>query len=326
MTGAVLTPDSKQAPGAALSRLPKADRLAGFSIPLACFVFLLKYWAYYLTDSVALYSDALECVINIIAAAAAFWAISVSSKPADHNHPFGHYKAEYFSAVFEGILIILAAGLIIYEAWQTLRSPMQELSAPWAGLAINLFAGLINAAWAYILIFQGRKHRSPALEADGHHLVSDVVTSAGVVVGLSAAMLTGWTILDPLLALCVAVQILWQGWRVLYNSAQGLMDVGLNDKETAQIRQIISAHAAGALEAHDLRSRVAGRLTFIEFHLVVPSSMTVGEAHKICDRLEQALQQELGYAHIIIHVEPEAEAKLHKDKTKLSHDKTVPIA
>jgi len=292
----------------------KISRLAILSLPIACAVFALKYWAYWLTGSVALYSDALECVINIIAAAIALWAISVSARPADHNHPFGHEKAEYFSAVIEGILIILAAGLIIFEAWHSLIAPPQDLTAPWPGLAINLFAGLINAGWAWLLIHRGRKSRSPALEADGHHLFSDVVTSAGVVIGLSAAVLTGWTILDPLLAFCVALQILWQGWRVLYRSAQGLMDIGLDDQETEQIRKTISAHAEGALEAHDLRCRQAGRLVFIEFHLVVPSDMTVGESHKICDRIEQALQKELGYTHIIIHVEPEEEAKLHVRK------------
>jgi len=308
----------------------KIGQLATFSLPIACVVFLLKYWAYYLTGSVALYSDALECIINIIAAGVALWAISVSGRPADHNHPFGHYKAEYFSAVFEGVLIILAAGLIIYEAWHSLIAPPRNLTAPWPGLAINLFAGLINAVWAWVLIRSGRKSRSPALEADGHHLVSDVVTSAGVVIGLGAAVLTGWTILDPLLAICVALQILWQGWHVLYNSAQGLMDIGLDDKETEQIRRIISAHANGALEAHDLRCRAAGRLTFIEFHLVVPGSMTVETSHKICDRIEQALQKELGYAHIIIHVEPEEEAKLRSHKSgprlSLSDQPDVPFA
>lgn len=305
------------------------SRLAALSIPIACFIFLLKYCAYYLTDSVALYSDALESVVNIAAAAAAWWAISISRKPADSNHPFGHHKAEYFSAVFEGILIILAAAMIIMQAWHALQNPAHSLHQPLPGLAVNLLAAAVNAAWAFILIRAGKKSRSPALEADGRHLVSDVITSFGVLIGLAAALLTGWTILDPLLALAVAGQIVLQGFHVLYNSAQGLMDAGLDEKETEQIRRLISAHADGALEAHDLRSRLAGRLTFIEFHLVVPSAMTVGKAHKICDRVEQALQKELGYAHIIIHIEPEDEAKLHispDDKTRLLLSKSVPFA
>jgi len=288
----------------------KVGSLAALSVPVACLVFALKYCAYYLTDSVALYSDALESVVNIVAAVAAWWAICVSQKPADTNHPFGHYKAEYFSAVFEGLLIILAAFLILYQAWGALVNSAHKLQQPQLGLAVNIFSGLINAAWAFILINRGKKHRSPALEADGRHLVTDVITSFGVVIGLAAALLTGWTVLDPLLAIAVALQILWQGAQLLYKSAQGLMDIGLNAEETAQIRKIISNHAEGAIEAHDLRSRMAGRLVFMEFHLVVPANMTVGKAHKICDRVEQALHKKLGAAHIVIHIEPEDEAKL----------------
>lgn len=301
----------------------KAGSLAALSIPIACLVFALKYCAYYLTDSVALYSDALESVVNIIAAAAAWWAICISQKPADTNHPFGHYKAEYFSAVFEGLLIIFAAVLIIHQAWAALQDPAHRLQQPQLGLAINIFAAFINAAWAFILIKRGKSSRSPALEADGRHLITDVVTSLGVIAGLLAALATGRTALDPLLAIAVALQILWQGGRLLYKSAQGLMDIGLSAEETQQIRAIISTHGAGALEAHDLRSRMAGRLVFVEFHLVVPAGMTVGKAHAICDRLEQALHKKLGHAHIIIHVEPENEAKLSA-KLPLS-GKTIPL-
>jgi len=288
----------------------KAGTLAALSIPVAVLVFALKYCAYYLTDSVALYSDALESVVNIAAAAAAWWAICISQKPADTNHPFGHHKAEYFSAVFEAVLIILAAFLIIYQAWGAFTNPAHNLQQPELGLGVNIFSGFINAGWAFILIKQGKSRRSPALTADGRHLVSDVISSFGVLVGLLAALLTGWTILDPLLAIAVAAQILWQGAALLYKSAQGLMDIGLSARETAQIRAIISSHAKGAIEAHDLRSRQAGRLVFVEFHLVVPADMKVGTAHKICDHIEQALHKKLGAAQITIHVEPEEEAKL----------------
>lgn len=287
----------------------KAESAAALSVPIACLVFALKYYGYYITDSIALYSDALESIVNIVAAIAALWAVSFSQKPADSSHPFGHYKAEYFSAVFEAVLIILAAALIIWQAWAAINNPDHNLQQPRLGLAVTMFATFINAAWAFILIKQGRKNRSPALEADGIHLVTDVVTSAGVVIGLFAAMLTGWTILDPLLAIAVALQILWHGWQLLYRSSQGLMDVGLNEDETNQIHEIITANAAGALEAHDLRSRQSGRVIFIEFHLVVPSQMTVKNAHKICDNIEQALHKKFETARIIIHIEPENEAK-----------------
>lgn len=294
----------------------RITRMAIISIPVAILVFALKYLAYYLTGSVALYSDALESIVNVIAAIAALCAIWFSMKPADENHPFGHHKAEYFSAVLEGALIILAALLIIHQAWDALKYP-RMLEEPMLGLAINLIAAIINALWAFLLIRSGKKHRSPALEADGRHLRIDVTTSAGVLIGLVAAIWTGWAILDPLIAIIVAMHILWQGWKVINSSVQGLMDVGVEIEETMRIRSTISAYAEGAIEAHDLRTRIAGRVTFIEFHLVVPSAMTVGHAHIICDRIEDALRDEIENARVVIHVEPEGEAKLPPGTTTL---------
>lgn len=294
----------------------KVKRMALVSIPVAIVVFALKYVAYSLTGSVALYSDALESIVNVIAAIAAWWAVWLSMKPADSNHPFGHHKAEYFSAVFEGALIILAAVLIIHQAWDAIKHPVM-LEQPGPGLAINLAAGLINAGWAFLLIRASKKHRSPALAADGQHLLTDVVTSFGVLIGLVAALVSGWAILDPLLAIIVAFHILWQGWKVINSSVQGLMDVGVEVEEGIRIRNIISAHAEGAIEAHDLRTRIAGRVTFIEFHLVVPSDMTVGHAHSICDRIEDALLNDIDNARVIIHVEPENEAKLPPGTTSV---------
>ncbi|SPL66009.1 Cobalt-zinc-cadmium resistance protein [Ochrobactrum soli] len=269
----------------------------------------LKYVAYLLTGSVALYSDALESIVNVIASMGAWWAISVSYKPADENHPFGHHKAEYISAVVEGVLISVAALLIFREAWFALETPRQ-LEEPWLGLGINAVAAAINAVWAMLLIRIGRSARSPALEADGKHIMTDVVTSAGVLVGLVGAIVTGWAILDPLLAIVVALNILWQGWHVINSSVQGLMDIGVEPVEEMRIRDVISANAAGAIEVHDLKTRIAGRVTFIEFHLVVAANMSVGDAHVICDRIEDALKQQISSARVVIHVEPEDEAKL----------------
>lgn len=284
-------------------------RLAAWSIVIAFGVMGLKFVAWWMTGSVALYSDALESIVNVIAATAALWAISVSHKPADQDHQYGHHKAEYFSAVLEGILIVVAALLIIAEVWRSWQAPA-ILDQPWQGLAVNGLAAAINCFWALLLIRIGRKDKSPALEADGHHIMTDVVTSVGVIVGLVAAVLTGWQFLDPLLAFIVAINILWQGSKVITSSLGGLMDQAVSVEEHMQIRDIISANSRGALEVHDLKTRIAGRATFIEFHMVVDESMTVGESHAICDRIEEALEQEIPSVRVVIHVEPDGEAKL----------------
>ncbi|EJF77277.1 cation diffusion facilitator family transporter [Bartonella sp. DB5-6] len=280
-----------------------------YSIFVACIVFALKYWAYYITDSVALYSDALESIVNILAALAAWWAVKISMKPADHDHPFGHHKAEYFSAILEGILIIIAAIIILREAWVAL-STVKLLQKPGIWLVIHLVASVINYMWGWILMKQGKIHRSPALKADGIHFITDVFTSLAILIGLVAGFVGGWSVLDPILAIIVAVNILLQGWKVIRSAIQGLMDVGVELNETMRIRELISANAHGALEVHDLLTRVSGRVTFIEFHLVVPAAMSVGEAHQICDKIEGVLQKEFDNVRISIHVEPEDEAKL----------------
>ena len=287
----------------------KVARLAFWSIVVAFVVLGLKLLAWWLTGSVALYSDALESTVNVIAALAAFWAIRVSHTPADQDHPFGHHKAEYFSAVLEGVLIVLAALLILVEVWRSWASPA-SLDQPWPGLAINSVASVVNLIWAQLLIRTGRTERSPALVADGRHIMTDVVTSVGVVAGLIAAVLTGWRILDPVLAVIVALNILWQGWHVIGSSVQGLMDRAVDKDEHIRIRDIISANSRGAMEVHDLKTRIAGRATFIEFHLIVDGEMSVRESHVICDRIEEALKAEIPSVRITIHVEPDDEAKL----------------
>ena len=235
----------------------KAASLAFWSIVVALGVLGLKAFAWRITGSVALYSDALESIVNVIAAAAAFWAIQISHKPADSDHQHGHHKAEYFSAVLEGVLIVLAALMIVAAAWEALLRP-QPLQQPWEGLAVNGFASLINAVWAFILIRTGRAERSPALVADGQHIMTDVVTSIGVIVGLIAVVFTGYGVLDPLLAILVALNILYQGWRVIGGSLSGLMDKAVPLEDNMHIRDIISANSKGALEVHDLKTRTAG--------------------------------------------------------------------
>ncbi len=287
----------------------RVARLAFRSIVISVAVLALKAVAWWITGSVALYSDALESIVNVIAAGAALWAIKVSHKPADRDHQHGHHKAEYFSAVLEGVLIVVAALLILTEVWHALRNPA-PMEQPWNGLAINGVATVINAGWATILLRAGRANRSPALTADGRHIMTDVVTSVGVIAGLVGAIVTGWHLLDPLLAIVVALNILWQGWQLSVSSLDGLMDRAVDVDERVRIRDIISTNSNGALEVHDLKTRIAGRATFIEFHLVVDAAMSVGASHVICDRIEEALRAEIPSVRVIIHVEPDDEAKL----------------
>ncbi|MET0742524.1 MAG: cation diffusion facilitator family transporter, partial [Microvirga sp.] len=288
--------------------MDRLQTLALGSIGVGTLVLALKYAAFHVTGSVALYSDALESIINVATAVVAFFAIRVSATPPDSNHPYGHHKAEYFSAVLEGVLIILAALSILHEAYGGILAP-KALEAPGLGLAINGVASLVNAAWSWTLIRQGRRLRSPALVADGRHLLTDVVTSAGVILGIGLSVATGWTILDPVLAAAVAANILWSGWGLVKESLSSLMDEALPEAMLVRVREAISANADGAIEAHDLRTRHAGRMTFIDFHLVVPGGMSVTDAHDICDRLERALRIEIEDALITIHVEPDAKAK-----------------
>jgi cation diffusion facilitator family transporter len=283
-------------------------KLAVGSIVVGVLVLGLKFLAYWLTGSIALFSDALESTVNVATAVAALLAVRLAAQPADARHPFGHHKVEYFSAVAEGVLIVLAAILILREAFHGLVHP-RMIAAPFQGLLLTALASAINAIWCWVLIAQGRKLRSPALVADGWHLFTDVVSSAAVIVGLLLAVATGWTVLDPVLAILVAINILWAGWGVLKESVGGLMDEAVPDRTLARIREVIAAHAQGALEAHDVRTRHAGRATFIEFHLVVPGGMSVSAAHDICDRIENALKAEHEDAFVTIHVEPEDKAK-----------------
>ncbi|NNU81854.1 cation transporter [Halovulum dunhuangense] len=291
--------------------MPTASRALKFafgSILVALAVMGLKFLAWALTGSVALYSDALESVVNLVSASVALWAVHYASRPADHNHPFGHHKAEYFSAVFVGVMIVVAALFIVREALAGLADP-QPIDQPLLGMAINAGAAVVNAAWALTLIRFGRAERSPALVADGKHIMADVMTSVGVLVGLLLVLVTGLYAFDSILALIVGVNVLWEGWKVIAGSVGGLMDVAVDPAEAARIRAVIRDSAGGAIEVHDLKTRHAGPATFIEFHLVVDGDMTVTESHGICDRLEAALAREMPGARVTIHVEP-----AHKQK------------
>jgi cation diffusion facilitator family transporter len=288
----------------------QAQGMAAGSILVGLIVLALKTAAWYVTGSAALFSDAAESVVNVAAAGVALLALRMAARPADANHPYGHDKAEFFAAVIEGSLIVLAAALIVNQAWNSYLNPA-PLEQVGIGLMLNAGSSVLNMVWAMLLLRRGRALRSPALMADGRHLMSDVVTSAGVLAGVGLVMATGLIWLDPAVAVLAAAYVLVSGILVIKGSVGGLMDAAPAEEIVGRIRTLVGEHAAGAIEAHDLRTRHAGRLTFLEFHLVVPGAMAVQEAHDICDRIEAALKAEMDGLMITIHVEPEAKAKHH---------------
>lgn len=281
-----------------------ASQLATVSIVIALAVMALKVAAWKMTGSVALLSDALESLVNIGGAVMAWIAVRYAQRPPDADHPYGHHKAEYFSAVIEGILIVIAALVILHEAIGALTRPA---AANWgaAGMAVNGLAMAVNLAWARVLLRAGGRLKSPALSAGGRHLMSDVWTSAGVLAGLGLALATGWAVLDPLLALLVGVNILREGWLVIAASVNGLMDTAAPEEDRARVEEIIHRTANGAMQVHGLKTRRAGRALFVEFHMVVDGAMTVRAAHDICDRVESALRAAIPDVQPVIHVEPE---------------------
>ncbi len=283
-------------------------KIALGSIAVGVLILGLKYAAFLYTGSIALYSDALESIVNVASSLATLAAVWFAQRPADSNHPYGHDKAEYFGAVVVGVMIVLTALSIFREAWLSYQSPAVIVSSP-LGLGLNGFASVINGLWAYIVIRTGKRAGSPALVADGKHLVTDVISSIGVLAGVFLVIFTGIQKLDSVLATLVGINILWSGWHLVKESVGGLMDEAVEPQLLSMIRELISEHAEGALEAHDLRTRHSGRAVFMEFHLVVPGSMTVDEAHAICDRIEEAIREKITGARITIHVEPDHEAE-----------------
>jgi cation diffusion facilitator family transporter len=286
----------------------KTLAIAMTSILIGLIVLGLKGLAWWLTGSIALYSDALESTVNVVTATGALIAVRLALRPADDTLPYGYHKAEYFSAVLVGVMIIVAAILILREAFFGFLAP--ELpDAPVEGLAVSGVATAINLVWAMVLMRQGRQAKSPAIAADGKHLMTDVISTGGVLVGLVLVYTTGIAQLDAVLAALVAINILWSGWGVIRDSVGGLMDVAVPADTQKTIREVISINADGALEAHDIRTRQAGKMTFIDFHLVVPGAMTVDAAHTICDQIEAKLREAVKDVQITIHVEPENKAK-----------------
>jgi cation diffusion facilitator family transporter len=278
-------------------------RYAWLSIAAALATIVLKGWAWWVTGSVGLLSDALESFVNLAGAMMALAMLSLAALPADDNHAHGHGKAEYFSSAFEGFLILIAAAAISYTAIERFLNP-QPLEAVGIGLVVSAIASVINLATSRILMKVGRKHKSITLEADAHHLLTDVWTSAGVIVGVGLVWLTGWLWLDPLIALLVALNIVWTGWQLLQRSAAGLMDVSIPDDELLAIEAILDNYRKQGLRFHALRTRQAGTRAFITLHVLVPGAWTVQKGHDWSERIEAEIRQAILNVHITTHLEP----------------------
>jgi cation diffusion facilitator family transporter len=293
-----------------LPKSPAADTLerkhfAWLSIAAAVTTIALKTGAWWMTGSVGLLSDALESFVNLAGASFALWMILIASRPPDEDHPFGHSKAEYFSSGFEGILIFGAAAAIIWAAAERIVSP-HPLEALGPGLAVSALATAINLGVAIALRRAAKRFDSIALEADSRHLMTDVVTSIGVVVGLGAVALTGWLVLDPLIAIAVGLNILFEGFRLVRASVDGLMDRSLGEPEQARLREALDALAPRGVGWRGLRTRRAGAHTWIDVVVLVPGAWTVDVAHDIADEVEATLGAIVPNATVVTHLEPHA--------------------
>ncbi|MEB3333114.1 MAG: cation diffusion facilitator family transporter [Synechococcaceae cyanobacterium] len=276
---------------------------AALSVLAAVFTIALKLAAWRLTGSVGLLSDAMESGVNLVAAVAAFWALSLAAKPADQRHPYGHFKAEYFSSGLESGLIVLAALAIIHTAVGRLFQP-EPLEQLGLGLALSLLATALNGLVAWQLLLASRRFHSITLRADAHHLLSDVWTSLAVVAGLAVVKVSNLAILDPLIGIAVAVNIVVIGLRLLHETASGLLDRALPSEEQARLEAILSSHRRDGIDFHALRSRVAGSRRFVSFHVLVPGNWPVKTGHDLCEQLEQQIAAELPRTHVFTHLEP----------------------
>ncbi len=283
--------------------IPSLQRYAWISIGAAIATILLKGVAWSLTGSVGLLSDAIESIVNLAGAIMALWMLSLAEQPADEEHPHGHSKAEYFSSAFEGFLIVLAAVSIAYTAIDRLLSPL-PLEAVGFGLLVSAAASVVNFVVARLLLKVGREHQSITLEADAHHLMTDVWTSVGVILGVGLVVLSGWNWLDPTIALLVAANIVWTGWQLMRRSASGLMDVALPPADLAKVEIVLRDYEKHSISYHALRTRQAGRRSFISLHVLVPGKWSVQQAHDWLEKIEKDLRNVVPGSHITTHLEP----------------------
>jgi len=295
---------------------PRLVGWAWLSIGAAVTTIAMKSTAYLLTGSVGLLSDALESVVNLVAAVLALVALTIASRPADDSHHFGHGKVEYFSAGAEGLMILVAAVLIIASAVQRLVSP-QPLEDLGIGLAIIVAATVVNGIVGWLVLRAGRRHRSITLVADGKHLLTDVWTSVGVVLGVGLVAITGWLPLDSIVAIGVALNILWTGWGLVRHAMNGLMDHALPPADVATVsatlRSIAAGHAAGEVDFHAVQTRESGRERFVSMHVLVPGSWTVAQGHDLLEQVEGELARALPGAQVHTHLEPREDPRSYGD-------------
>ncbi|HKA38477.1 MAG TPA: cation diffusion facilitator family transporter [Burkholderiales bacterium] len=292
--------------------LASTRSFALLSIAAALATIGLKLLAWWLTGSVGLLSDALEGLINLAGATMAFAMLSVAARPPDEEHAFGYSKAEYFASGFEGMLIVAAAiaiGVVAVDRLITPR-PLEQLGL---GIAVSAAAALINFAVARRLLAAGRQHRSIALEADARHLMTDVWTSAGVILGVAAVWLTGWERLDPLVALAVAGNIVWSGYKLVQRSAQGLLDHALPEEKLQALNRVLDRYRAQGIDFHALRTRQAGARSFISVHVLVPADWSVAQGHNLAHRVEDEIHESLPDVAVLTHVEPLGDPESYRD-------------
>ena len=287
-------------------------RFAWLSIAAALVTIALKTGAWWITGSVGLLSDAAESVVNLVAAVIALVALTVAARPPDAGHQFGHGKAEYFSAAVEGLMIFVAAALILVAAVQRLIEP-KELESLGVGLVISLVATAVNGAVGLLLIRVGREHRSATLTADGKHLMTDVWTSAGVLVGVMLVAITGWLALDSIVAIAVALNILWTGSRLVQSSVSALLDGALSPEDQAVVVAVLDRHRSGDVDFHGLQTRESGRHRFVSVHVLVPGAWTVQQAHDVVELVEGDIETALEGVEVTTHVEPREDARSYDD-------------
>lgn len=298
--------------------LKDLSKYAWLSIGTGVVVFALKMGAYLLTDSVGLLSDALESTVNIVAAIVALVALKAVARPADERHHFGHGKAEYFSALFEGAMILVAAGLIMFTAVERFLDP-QPLTDVGVGLTISVLASLLNGTVAVVLMRQGARHRSLVLTADGKHLMTDVWTSVGVVVAVLLVAVTGWLRLDPVIAMVVALNIVFTGLKLIGRSFLGLLDTALPQEENETIAAILRERQTDEVRFHALQTRESGRHRFVSMHVLVPGAWTVADGHDLVEDIEARIRAALPDTSVITHVEPIEDPRSWQDQPSGGH-------
>ena len=288
---------------------------AWLSVATSIVTIALKFGAYALTGSVGLLSDAIEAIVNIVAALVALIILAYSAHAPDREHNFGHEKAQYFSSGIEGALIFVAAGGIIWAAIPRLFAP-RELEQVGLGVVLSLAAAAANALCATIMLRAAKVHRSITLEADARHLLTDVWTTAGVLVAVVLVQFTGWLRLDPIIAIIVALQILWTGWTLISRSFQGLMDRAVPDEDQEKIVEVLSTLHDRGCDYHALRTRIAGAKSFVDVHVLVPGSMSVQDGHDLAEQLENDIQAKLPHVEVLTHLEPLEDPKSWDDPEK----------